>query len=130
PTRWAAGAGASCRCARLSPRTGIPAILPLGRDSTCCPCSPALSRRPCAPKSMRSVTAARHPRRVVASGPPRRCGAPRQHHLCLHLFAVKIKRLHHWRIGEAEQEGGALASVDVLVEGPRRPCEDVLIFPV
>src|SRR3712207_7156604 len=35
-----------------------------------------------------------------------------------------------FRSGEAEQEGRAVAGVDVLVEGPRRHCEYVLIFPV
>src|SRR5207244_10146825 len=104
-------------------------IGPLGYGSIGCPCRQVVSWRPCGPKSRRSVTAACNSRRVLASGSPRRCGEQRQHHwlfssprclLCLRFLAIEIKRLHHWRVGEAEQEGGAMARVDVLVESPRR----------
>src|ERR1700756_381263 len=46
------------------------------------------------------------------------------------LLTVKAQGLHHRRVAETEQEGRAVASVDVLVEGPRRHREHVLVFPV
>src|SRR5262245_48847141 len=101
----------------------MPSIVPSGCGSISCPCRQAVSWRPCGPKSRRSVTAACNPRPMVVSGSPHRCGEPEQHLLCLRLLAVEIKSLHHWRVGEAKQEGGAVTRVDVLVEGPRRHCE-------
>src|SRR5437899_943704 len=46
------------------------------------------------------------------------------------LLAVEVERSHHWRVGEAEQEDGAIAAVDVLMEGPGRHREHVLVLPV
>src|ERR1700722_11533560 len=46
------------------------------------------------------------------------------------FIAVKAQRLHHRRVAEAEQEGWAVAAVDVLAESPGRHCEYVLVFPV
>jgi hypothetical protein len=46
------------------------------------------------------------------------------------LLAIEVKRLHHRRVGKAEQEGGAVAGVDVLVEGPSRHRKHVLVLPV
>src|SRR3989454_541139 len=46
------------------------------------------------------------------------------------LLAVEVERSHHRRVGEAEQEGGAIAAVDVLMEGPGRHREHVLVLPV
>src|SRR2546425_13210572 len=48
----------------------------------------------------------------------------------LRLLAVEVERSHHGLVGEAEQEGGSVAAVDVFAEGPGRYREHVLVLPV
>jgi adenylate cyclase len=50
--------------------------------------------------------------------------------LCPLLLAVEAQSLHQRGVAEAEQEGRAVATVDVLVEGPGRHREHVFVFPV
>src|ERR1700733_15202972 len=45
------------------------------------------------------------------------------------FIAVQAQRLHHRCVAEAEQEGWAVAVVDVLAESPGRYREYVLVFP-
>src|SRR5579864_6523890 len=49
--------------------------------------------------------------------------------LCSRFFPVEAKGLHHRRVAEAEEEGRAVAVVDVLAEIPGRHREDVLVVP-
>ena len=55
---------------------------------------------------------------------------PRGSAVMLFLFAVEAQGLHYRRVAEAEQEGRAVASVDMLAEGPGRHRKHVLVFPV
>src|SRR5262249_20616781 len=46
------------------------------------------------------------------------------------LLAIEIQRPHDWYVGMTEQNSRLVAGVDVLVEGPARHAEHVLILPV
>src|SRR4051812_36725433 len=46
------------------------------------------------------------------------------------LVPVEAQGLHYRRVAEAEQEGRAVAGVDMLAERPGRHREHVLVFPV
>src|SRR5262245_5752736 len=48
----------------------------------------------------------------------------------VHLLAIEVERAHDRHIGVAEQNGRLFAGVDVLVEGPARHTEHVLVLPV
>src|SRR5438045_8351765 len=46
------------------------------------------------------------------------------------LIPIEAQGLHDRRVAEAEQEGRAVATIDVLAEGPGRHREHVLVVPV
>src|SRR6516162_1844899 len=70
----------------------------------------------------------RHRRRQAAGARGTPVGADAR--LSALLLAVEAQGLHHRRVAEAEQEGRAIAGVDVLAEGPGRHSKDVLVLPV
>src|SRR4029434_534806 len=48
----------------------------------------------------------------------------------MRLLAIEVERPHDWHIGVTEQNGWLFAGVNVLVEGPTRHAEHLLVLPV